>query len=91
MKKVTINNAYAYCIGWCATLLIIDTIYDIDTKVRIAYVVDNTIIGYITNKKVYSSRKGEYIVWGGSRRYLNEFEKTPFYNREFLQEARDIR
>ena len=91
MKKITINNAYAYCIGWCAALLIIDTIYDIDTKVRVAYVVDDTIIGYITNKKVYSSRKGEYIVWGGSRRYLNEFVKTPFYNREFLQEARDIK
>lgn len=91
MKKITINNAYAYCIGWGAALLIIDTIYGIDTKVRIAYVVDNTIIGYITNKKVYSSRKGEYIVWGGSRRYLNEFEKTPFYNREFLQEARYIK
>lgn len=91
MKKVTINNAYAYCIGWDAALLIIDTIYDIETKVRIAYVVENTIIGYITNKKVYSSRKGEYIVWGGSRRYLNEFEKISFHNREFLQEARDIR
>lgn len=74
MKKITINNAYAYCIGWCAALLIIDT-----------------IIGYITNKKVYSSRKGEYIVWGGSRRYLNEFVNAPSYNGEFLQEARDIK
>lgn len=91
MKKVTINKAYAYCIGWDAALLIIDTIYDIDTKVRIAYIVEDTIIGYITNKKVYSSRKGEYIVWGGSRRYLNEFEKITFYNKEFFQKARDIK
>ena len=88
MKKIIIDRAHVYSIGWCASLMILDVIYDINDKVRIAYVVDDTIIGYITTKKVYSSSKGNYIVWGGRRRYLNEFIICPLYNKEFTQQAR---
>lgn len=71
--------------------MILDVIYDINDKVRIAYVVDDTIIGYITTKKVYSSSKGNYIVWGGRRRYLDAFIECTLYNKEYTQEARDIK
>ena len=91
MKKIIIDRAHVYSVGWCASLMILDVIYDIDDKVRIAYVVDDTIIGYITTKKVYSSSKGNYIVWGGRRRYLNEFIECTLYNKEYTQEARDIK
>ena len=88
MKKIIIDRAHVYNIGWCASLMILDVIYDINDKVRIAYVVDDTIIGYITTKKVYYSNKGLYIVWGGHRRYLNDFIICPLYNKEFTQQAR---
>lgn len=88
MKKIVIDRAHAYSVGWCASLLILNNIYGIEDKVRLAYVVDDTIIGYITNKKVYSSGKGEYIVWGGHRRYLHDFISVLLYNKEYTQEAR---
>ena len=91
MKKIIIDRAHIYSVGWCASLMILDVIYDINDKVRIAYVVDDTIIGYITTKKVYSSIKGNYIVWGGRRRYLNDFIECTLYNKEYTQEARDIK
>ena len=46
MKKIIIDRAHVYSVGWCASLMILDVIYDIEDKVRIAYVVDDTIIGY---------------------------------------------
>ena len=91
MKKIIIDKAHAYSIGRCDSLMILDVIYDINDKVRIAYVVDDTIIGYITTKNVYSSSKGNYIVWGGRRRYLDDFIECTLYNKEYTQEARDIK
>lgn len=86
--KINIDRAHVYSLGAFASLMILDVIYDIEDKVRIAYIVDGTIIGYITTKKIYSSGKGEYIVWGGHRRYLNEFITCLLYNKEYTQEAR---
>lgn len=91
MKKIIIDRAHVYSVGWGASLMILDVIYDIEDKVRIAYVVDDTIIGYITTKKVYYSNKGSYIVCGGRRRYLNDFISCLLYNKEYTQEARDIK
>ena len=89
--KINIDRAHVYSLGAFASLMVLDVIYDINDKVRIAYVVDDTIIGYITTKKVYSSSKGNYIVWGGRRRYLNDFIECTLYNKEYTQEARDIK
>lgn len=86
--KINIDRAHVYSLGAFASLMILDVIYDIEDKVRIAYVVDDTIIGYITTKKIYASGKGGYIVWGGHRRYLNEFITCLLYNKEYTQEAR---
>lgn len=86
--KINIDRAHVYSLGAFASLMILDIIYDIEDKVRIAYVVDDTIIGYITTKKVYYSNKGSYIVWGGHRRYLDEFITCLLYNKEYTQQAR---
>ena len=67
--KINIDRAHVYSLGAFASLMILDVIYDIEDKVRIAYVVDDTI-------------KGEYIVWGGHRRYLNGFITCLLYNKE---------
>lgn len=86
--KINIDRAHVYSLEDFASLMILDIIYDIEDKVRIAYVVDNTIIGYITTKKVYYSNKGSFIVWGGHRRYLDEFITCLLYNKEYTQQAR---
>ena len=71
--KINIDRAHVYSLGAFASLMILDVIYDIEDKVRIAYVVDDTIIGYITTKKIYS---------------LNGFITCLLYNKEYTQEAR---
>lgn len=86
--KINIDRAHVYSMGAFDSLMILDVIYDIEDKVRIAYVVDDTIIGYITKKRIYYTNKGEYIVWGGHRRYLNEFITCLLYNKEYTQQAR---
>ncbi len=86
--KINIDRAHVYSMGAFDSLMILDVIYDIEDKVRIAYVVDDTIIGYITKKRIYYTNKGAYIVWGGHRRYLNEFITCLLYNKEYTQQAR---
>lgn len=86
--KINIDRAHVYSMGAFASLMILDVIYDIEDKVRIAYVVDDTIIGYITKKRIYYTNKGSYIVWGGRRRYLDEFITCLLYNKEYTQQAR---
>lgn len=86
--KINIDRAHVYSMGAFASLMILDVIYDIEDKVRIAYVVDDTIIGYITKKRIYYTNKGSYIVWGGRRRYLGEFVTCLLYNKEYTQQAR---
>lgn len=86
--KINIDRAHVYSMGAFASLMILDVIYEIEDKVRIAYVVDDTIIGYITKKRIYYTNKGSYIVWGGRRRYLDEFITCLLYNKEYTQQAR---
>lgn len=86
--KINIDRAHVYSMGAFDSLMILDVIYDIEDKVRIAYVVDDTIIGYITKKRIYYTNKGAYIVWGGHRRYLDEFINCLLYNKEYTQQAR---
>lgn len=86
--KINIDRAHVYSMGAFASLMILDVIYDIEDKVRIAYVVDDTIIGYITKKRIYYTNKGSFIVWGGRRRYLDEFITCLLYNKEYTQQAR---
>lgn len=89
MKIVKIERAHVYSFGIGACLMILDTIYDVDDKVKVAYVVGDTIKGYITTKKVYYSYpRGGYILFGGRRRHLDEFVECLLYNKEYKQEAR---
>ena len=84
MKKIKVNKALAYFVGYDATLIILNIIYDIDDAVKIMYVVNGEIIGYITTKKIYYTNKGAYIIWCGYRRYLYEFAEVDFHGREFI-------
>ena len=88
MKTFKVERAHVYNFGFGECLMILDTIYGIDDKVKVAYVVDDTIIGYITKKRIYYTNKGAYIVWGGHRRYLDEFITCLLYNKEYTQQAR---
>lgn len=89
MRKIIVNSAHVYSCGFGASLMILDTVYNgVDDKVKIAYVVGDTILGNITNKKLYYSDKGSYIVWGGRRRYLQDFRSVFLYNTEYTQDAR---
>ncbi len=87
MKK-TIERTQAYFIGYGAFLAILEILYDTEESVRLVYIVDDTIIGYITKKRIYYTNKGAYIVWAGVRRYLNEFQEVLLYNKEYTQIAR---
>lgn len=87
MKKI-IERTQAYFVGYGAFLAILEILYDTEESVRLAYIVDDTIIGYITKKRIYYTNKGAYIVWAGVRRYLNEFQEVLLYNKEYTQVAR---
>ena len=84
MKKIRVDEVPAYNVGFDANLLILDTIYDTEDKVKIAYVVDQYIIGDITTQKVRYTNKGAYINYFGHRIYLNEFFPVDFYGMEFV-------
>lgn len=89
MRKIIVNSAHVYSFGFGASLMILDTVYNgVDDRVKIAYVVGDTIVGNITTKKLYYSDKGSYIVWGGHRRYLQDFLSVFLYNKEYTQQAR---
>lgn len=89
MKTIKIERAHVYNFGFGECLMILDTIYGIDDKVKVAYVVGDTIKGYITTKKVYSSYpRGAYILFGGRRYHLDDFMECLLYNTEYKQEAR---
>lgn len=82
MRKIIINSAHVYSFGFGASLMILDVIYNgCDDRVKIAYVVEDRVVGNI-------STKGSYIVWGGHRRYLQDFISVFLYNKEYTQEAR---
>ena len=89
MKIIKVERAHVYNFGVGACLMILDTIYDTDDKVKVAYVVGDTIKGYITTKKIYYSYpRGGYILFGGRRLHLDEFMECLLYNTEYKQEAR---
>lgn len=89
MKILKIERAHVYNFGAGSCLMILDTIYGIEDKVKVAYVVGDTIKGYITTKKVYYSYpRGGYILLEGRRLHLNEFRECLLYNTSFKQEAR---
>ena len=83
MKKIRVDEVLAYSVGFDASLLILDIIYGIEDKVKLAYVVDQYIIGNVTTQKVRYTNKGAYIKYFGRRIYLDEFFPVDFYGMEF--------
>ena len=61
MKKIKVDEVFAYSVGFDASLLILDIIYNTEDKVKLAYVVDQYIIGNVTTQKVRYTNKGAYI------------------------------
>ena len=84
MRKVVVNKAYAYSVGFDVALVILDIIYDTNDKVKVMYTVGEKIIGNVTTKKVYYTNKGSYIIYFGRRVYLNDFFPVDFYGAEFI-------
>lgn len=84
MQKIKVDEALAYYVGYDATLIILDVIYDIDDAVKLMYVVDGEIVGDITTKKIYYTNRGAYIIWCGYPHYLYEFSVVDFQGREFI-------
>lgn len=84
MKKIKVDKAFTYSVGYDVALIILDIAYGIDDKIKVMYTIGEKIIGNITTKKVYYTCKGAYIVYFGRRIYLNEFQKIDFYGMEFV-------
>lgn len=84
MKKIIVDKVLAYSVGFGASLLILDTIYGTEDKVKLAYVIDQYIIGNVATQKVRYTNKGAYVKYFGRRIYLNEFQKIDFYGMEFV-------
>ena len=84
MKKIKVNKAYAYNVGFDVALVILDIVYGIDDKIKVMYTIGEKIIGNVTTKKVYYTNKGSYITYFGRRVYLNEFLPVDFYGAEFI-------
>lgn len=84
MKKIRVDKVFAYHVGFDANILLLNTVYDIEDKVRVAYVYNNSIIGNITHKKVYYTNRGGYIIYFNRRIYLDEFYPADFYGEEFV-------
>ena len=84
MRKVIVNQAHAYSVGFDVALVILDIIYGINDKVKVMYTIGEKIIGNVTTKKVYYTNKGGYIMYFGRRVYLNEFLPVDFYGAEFI-------
>lgn len=83
MKKIKVDEAFTYSVGYDVALIILDIIYGIDDKIKVMYTIGENIIGNVTTKKVYYTCKGAYIVYFGRRIYLNEFFPVDFYGMEF--------
>lgn len=83
MRKVVVNKVLAYPVAFDVSLIILDIIYDIDEKVKLMYVIEDKIVGYITTQKLHYTNKGAYIKYFGRRIYIHEFEPVDFYGMEF--------
>ena len=84
MKKIKVDKAFSYSVGFDVALVILDIIYGINDKVKVMYTIGEKIIGNVTTKKVYYTNKGSYIMYFGRRVYLNEFLPVDFYSMEFI-------
>ena len=84
MKKIKVDKAFSYSVGFDVALVILDIIYGINDKVKVMYTIGEKIIGNVTTKKVYYTNKGSYIMYFGRRVYLNEFLPVDFYGMEFV-------
>ena len=84
MKKIKVDKAYAYSVGFDVSLIVLDIIYDTDEKVKLMYVIGDKIIGYITTQKLHYTNKGAYIKYFGRRIYMYEFAPVDFYGAEFI-------
>ena len=84
MRVLKVNECHAYSVGFDASVLILDVKYDVDDRVKVAYVYNNSIIGNITHKKVYYTNKGAYIKYFNRRIYLSNFLPVDFYGAEFV-------
>lgn len=88
MRKVTVNKVHAYTVSFDVSLIVLDTIYDVDVKVRLMFTFGERIIGYITKQKLHYTNKGAYIKYFGRRIYMHEFCPVDFYGMEFKGSAR---
>lgn len=88
MRKVVVNKVHAYPVAFDVSLIALDIINDIDEKVKLMYVIDDKIIGYITTQKLHYTNKGAYIKYFGRRIYLFEFCPVDFYGMEFRGSSR---
>ena len=84
MKKIKVDKAYAYNVGFDVDLVILDIIYGTNDKVKVMYTIGEKIIGNVTTKKIYYTNKGSYIIYFGRRVYLNDFLPVDFYGMEFI-------
>ena len=84
MKKIKVDEAFTYSVGYDVALIILDIIYGINDKVKVMYTIGEKIIGNVTTKKVYYTNKGSYIMYFGRRVYLNDFLPVDFYGMEFV-------
>lgn len=88
MRKIVVNKVPAYAVAFDVSLIVLDIIYDTDEKVKLMYVIDDKIIGYITTQKLHYTNKGAYIKYFGRRIYMYEFAPVDFYGMEFKGSSR---
>ena len=81
MKKIVVNKVRAYPVTFDVYLIALDIINE---KVKLMYVVNDKIIGYITTQKLHYTNKGAYIKYFGGRIYMYEFAPVDFYGMEFI-------
>ena len=75
-KKIyNLENTYgAYWICYDVALVITDIIYDVEDKIEVGFMC-NGKIDTPRKHKIYTSNKGDYIKYKGTRIYLDEFIK----------------
>lgn len=69
-NEKNIYGAYWFC--YDSALVIIDIIYDVDDKIEVGFMC-NGKIKTPRKHKIYTSNKGNYIKYKGTRFYLDEF------------------
>lgn len=88
MRKVVVNKVHVYSVSFDVSLIVLDTIYDTEERVKLMYTIEDKIIGYITTQKLHYTDKGAYIKYFGRRIYMYEFTPVDFYGMEFKGSSR---